>query len=861
MSDVRQEIRSWLHQQQDWLQLAAEKLLSLGSLTKADIEFIAEHLKTHAGQEVTSHRNLDGLNGPTELEAGLRLIEIGEIEGIENLVPGSPLTFGKGNLSVIFGSNGSGKSGYTRILKSACGKPQAKTLQSNVFKSPPEKQQCTITYRLSGTDQSIVWIANNTPIDEIRAVDIFDADADTLYLRQETEASYTPPSVALFRSLATICDRVKARLQEEQNRLVSALPTLPPGYTNTVVSAAYASLNPDVDKVTFQLLTGWTENDQNTMDQLETRLRTADPAALAQKKRNTKFQLEQFATQLRNAVTAVSPEQLETIRNARKKAQTKRQIAIESAQVELAQLDGIGSNTWEALWRAAREYSQLAYPGQDFPVTDNDARCVLCHQLLTKKAPQRLHDFEAFVQGKVEAEAQEAEDAHRTMLDNLPSIMNQEDIRTRCEAAGLTESGWPERFRAVWARVSKVRECLLDGESKEKAVAIEAPDEILSELARRTKEIECKAKQHDDVKKFDRHKTQSKYLDLEARRWTSQQAGAIETEINRQEQVKAYEGWKKLANSFGISRQAGKIAARVITQAYVDRFNGELAKFGASQIRVELVKSRTRKGEALHRLRLKGVQSGRQDSPEVVLSGGERRIVSLAAFLADVAEKPYAAPFIFDDPISSLDQDFEWLVATRLVQLAKERQVIVFTHRLSLYGAMEDAARKVGDLWRSKHLHQLCIESFSGAAGHPADEAVWNTNTKKANNILLNRLDQARNAGRSGGAIEYRALAQGICTDLRKLLERTVEDDLLNQIVRRHRKSITTDNRLASLAHITPKDCKFIDDLMTKYSRYEHSQSSETPSFLPEEPELRSDLEALKDWREEFRKQSHKTGA
>jgi hypothetical protein len=46
---------------------------------------------------------------------------------------------------------------------------------------------------------------------------------------------------------------------------------------------------------------------------------------------------------------------------------------------------------------------------------------------------------------------------------------------------------------------------------------------------------------------------------------------------------------------------------------------------------------------------------------------------------------------------------------------------------------------------------------------------------------------------------------------------------------------------------------------MTKYSCYEHSQSWETPSFVPEEPELREDLESLKKWREDFKKRP--TGA
>ena len=173
---------------------------------------------------------------------------------------------------------------------------------------------------------------------------------------------------------------------------------------------------------------------------------------------------------------------------------------------------------------------------------------------------------------------------------------------------------------------------------------------------------------------------------------------------------------------------------------------------------------------------------------------------------------------------------------------------------------MEDAAKKVGEEWKRKHLEQRCIESFSGAAGHPADDAFWNANTKKGNNILLAGLDEAKKAAETEGSNAYRIHAQAICTDFRKLLERTVEDDLLNQVVRRHRRSVTTDNRLNPLANITPEDCRFIDNLMTKYSSYEHSQSQEAPTFLPDEQELRTDLESLKAWREDFKKRPPENG-
>jgi energy-coupling factor transporter ATP-binding protein EcfA2 len=855
MLDIQQEIRDWLHQQPDWLQQAAEMVLLSGGVTDEDIRHLVELMKTPEGQQATSHRAFEEL-APMPLPGSeLRLLQVGDISGIENLGPRSPLGFGTGNLCVIYGHNGSGKSGYTRLLKRACGKPRAKELKHNVFHSPPEVSKCRIDYQVAGVARQVEWHANAAPIEDVRAMDIFDADAAVMYLTEETAGAYTPPSVALFETLAAVCDRIKTQLQIGQDRLVSALPALPTEYASTQAGITYGVLRPDLDESVLQTVIQWREEDKHALEQLTERLKVDDPTALARTKQSTKLQIDQLAGLLQNAATGFTDERISGIRALRADAVTKRRIATESAQVDSAKLDGIGTDTWRALWEAARAYSQIAYPGKDYPATE-EALCVLCHQELNPNAKQRLQDFDGFVKGKLEAEAKTAERVYQQVLNALPMPLTGVESTTRSQAAGLTQDDWVDSLGEYWGQVRKSRDALLGGEVAETATSVLAPDSILHELRTRSEALEREAAQHNqDAMIFDRSQAIKEQLNLEARRWTAQQSDAIRAEVVRLKQVAVCEKWKRSANSQRISKKAGDIAEQVITQAFVDRFNRELKALGASRIKVELFKTRTEKGKSLHKLRLKGAQTG-QDLPDSVLSDGERRIVGLAAFLADVAEQPHVAPFVFDDPISSLDHDFEWCVALRLADLAKSRQVLVFTHRLSLYGAMEDAAKKSGEDWKKQHLQQQCIESFSGIAGHPADQAAWNANNMKANNILLTRLGEAKKAGEDTGAYAYSNVAQGICSDFRKLLERTVEDDLLNQVVRRHRRSITTDNRLAPLPHISVEDCKFIDGLMSKYSCFEHSQSSETPSFVPEEPELREDLESLKKWREEFKKRS-----
>jgi len=107
---------------------------------------------------------------------------------------------------------------------------------------------------------------------------------------------------------------------------------------------------------------------------------------------------------------------------------------------------------------------------------------------------------------------------------------------------------------------------------------------------------------------------------------------------------------------------------------------------------VELKKTRAEVGRVYHQIALRNAV--RRVKTSDILSEGEFRIVSLAAFLADTEGRGAKTPFIFDDPISSLDQVYEEATAQRLVMLSKTRQVIVFTHRLSLLGLLDKVRRK-----------------------------------------------------------------------------------------------------------------------------------------------------------------------
>lgn len=333
----------------------------------------------------------------------------------------------------------------------------------------------------------------------------------------------------------------------------------------------------------------------------------------------------------------------------------------------------------------------------------------------------------------------------------------------------------------------------------------------------------------------------------------SEHRAAIDEEVARLKLLNQIQEAKKSANTKALSQKKGELAEALITDAFVQRFNSELKVLGASQVKVDLVKSKVSKGRVLHRLQLRGAsQNGLTD----VLSEGENRIVSIAAFLADVTGKSNKAPFIFDDPISSLDQSYEEAVVQRLIELSQDKQVIVFTHRLSLLGTVRHFAKK-----KNIKPDVVSIRSADWGTGEPAPIPLAQSDIKSALNSLMNqRYQDAKKASENGEFEHAEILLKSICSEFRILVERCIENDLLGGVVQRFQRPVDT-LKLKDLAKMKGADCNLLDSLMTKYSGFEHSQPTESPVELPKPDELLADMTSLKDWREEYAKRSASTMA
>lgn len=105
-----------------WQQVAVNKLLKSDKFNETDIDELKVLCQQEAQNEFPDiDYSIPTIPFDTHNEKIIHLSSISEIKGVNKLSPKYTLNFGKSNMAVVYGDNGTGKSGYVRLLKHVCG--------------------------------------------------------------------------------------------------------------------------------------------------------------------------------------------------------------------------------------------------------------------------------------------------------------------------------------------------------------------------------------------------------------------------------------------------------------------------------------------------------------------------------------------------------------------------------------------------------------------------------------------------------------------------------------------------------------------------------------------------------------------
>ena len=847
-SSVETDLAAWLSKQPRWLQHATQALVKGDHIGPQEIIAYAKMAISEVAQTLAPPDTPPVLSSLGAHTGGaVSLVSLSKVSGVGQLAPRNPLNFGAEKIVVVFGSTGSGKSSFVRILKHACGARQKGELHPNVFDGATIPQSCSIAFSDGAGERTIEWSAASGVAAELSTIDIFDTHCGHSYLVTEAQPTYEPRPLVFLSELAALCDQVAAKLAAAISAKVKALPALPPEHGTTSVGKWYETLAAETEQEAVDRNCAWIEGDEEELSAVAKYIAERSPKDRARELEVKKAFVGGLVSSLTEHCAALSDESCRALMALRKTAREKQQAAELAAKLNLkdAVLEGVGTEQWLALWSIARTYStEIAYVDKAFPHTAEDARCVLCQQELTQEAKRRLESFEQYVANEAATAARAAKENLEKAIGQLPALPSDETLEAKCASAGLSEQALAS-LKGFYTLLSARHGLLLADNLIEDFGPFPETAAWNASAQTAANAYAAKAKQFlEGFNEQERASKASRQKELSARKWIHAQKVAAEAEVKRLAQVATFEQAKALCGTLAISRKKGTLAEELITPAYIEAFNSELKRLGAGRVKVELVKTRVERGAVLHQVKL--LKAVRNKPIQDVLSEGEHRIVCVAAFLADVSSKPNGSTFVFDDPISSLDLDFEEAVVQRLVELSSSRQVIVFTHRLSLFGMLEDYGEKA-----SIPVGLIQVRKEPWGAGEPGDAAIEAARPKAGlNEHLPRRIAAAKAVLEKEGETAYRVHAQSICTETRKLVERMIEWDLLADVIQRHRRAIKTLGKLDKLADIQPEDCKFLDEMITKYSRYEHAQSAEAPVELPLPDELSEDIAKLKKWRD-----------
>ena len=128
-----EEIIEWAVKQHCWVSDAIKTFYEKGGFEENDIErFVEECISEQEGKG--TRVDLTGLNLLQHGEQGcLAICAINNVEGVNALKTGQSLKFSPEGITVVYGDNGAGKSGYIRIIKQVSNARYKEDIKGNVY--------------------------------------------------------------------------------------------------------------------------------------------------------------------------------------------------------------------------------------------------------------------------------------------------------------------------------------------------------------------------------------------------------------------------------------------------------------------------------------------------------------------------------------------------------------------------------------------------------------------------------------------------------------------------------------------------------------------------------------------------------
>ncbi|CAM3469935.1 AAA family ATPase [Legionella longbeachae] len=868
-----ENLSDWIQKQPRWAKDALRRL-ALTTFNDDDKAAIINNLKQDYNIETGIEADIKDFteeNYNTETSATIPktiLCAIGPSKHVNRLADDQVMEFATDGITLIYGDNGSGKSGYCKITKKICRTLVRDHLLGNVFKEGESpKAEVTVRYKTEGEEPTEqVWIDGNEPPEPVSRLTVFDAKCARLYVDKENKIEYLPAEIELLQRYIQLLDDCKKSILPEVEMLQKHVQvTLHSSYTaGGEIAKLIEKLDiktPANDIPTAKKLKEhaiWKIEDDELLEDLDKQL-AENPALKLSAYRTLCASLTNLSDKINATESELAPVKIDELKAAfeMKEATAEAAKLAATERFKNEKLDTTGSNPWQLMYKYATDFAK-SIPGNEgkIPAEVGDL-CLLCQQLLDTEASERLKRFEQFIADKAAQNAQLAIQSLRDRTDvlvqlNLPQKAEYERLLEQYATISEDRKAIANSIIAFLKEAAELldnlKECINTQKFTQPAVTISAiGQQLKDDILALNAEIKDLEKECVDNERFER--LQEQLANLKDRK---RFAADIDIFLQRLEDSTLLANLNKCLAALDTTNTSKKI-----TQLRKTLFTEDLKKNILDEINeLDLthipftVESRTDRGTTLVGVNLKTtIPVSNSD----VLSEGEQRALALSCFLAEVKREPIQHGIIIDDPVSSLDHLRLRRVAQRLTKEATNRQVVIFTHNILFYSEIKKYAAKYSIPYLEHYIHKSEEKGFGIIQS--TDKHWQATPVNKRIELLRTRAQAFTNKTYPDDETRRRDI-KDFYTDLRETWERLVEEVLLNNVVGR----FDSDVRTQSLAGVIVED----SDYETIYWAMKHASENSghdkangnTIPF-PKNDEIMGDVKKIEEFRNIIKKRRH----
>jgi hypothetical protein len=774
-----------------------------------------------------------------EEDASMTLDRLRDVEGVNALAASQTVEFDH-NLTVLFGQNGSGKTGYARIIKRAAGARSPENILGNMAsaETSPKPAAC-FDLTVDGTPQTVDW-SNDVGLAPLTRIRVFDSQTATLHVDNDLGYIFTPAELARFTDVTDAISAVQERVTSEQaERQKSSCLSPNPFTAGTRVHELVQGLGPETSFAELKDLANLQDDPEKRLQNMQAEYASLASGPDETQKVGLKRQLDDL-TDLKRILSALESfdaasfnEVLARVAEARSAVNELRTTLVDTEHQAADPGDA-----WQDFIEAGQAYAEHLGFSQ-YP-QEGDV-CLYCRQPLESEALSLLRKYGDFLTGAAQAQLQVQ---LQTLEGSIPPLALAQIQSSRSALSNVEDDSDPrqlaERLLAdaegAWQLIENRHACtypdLAQRSSDLKSPIQDLHDRLVSEkqaLENKEKDqgqvlpdMQREIQELGDRIKLSTHLDQIKGCVANAK--AAQRLGELDQEISN-----------RVRRS--LSREANRASQELANQDFELRFNEECAALDAPTVTLDF---QGRQGSAQRKKRVFNHR------PSEILSEGEQKVLALADFLAESRMHNSKHPIVFDDPVSSLDYRRLEKVAARLAQLAEEQQVIVLTHNIMFAAELLSHRQSNG-----KRTHFMEVRDSGTEKGIVAPDVEPRLDKPPK---LAKRVEEAISQASQAVPSSQNALIAHAYSLIRSWCEAFAEQELLGNVSQRYRANIMMtlldkikverlSDAIAVLSPAFGRICRYIDG---------HSHPHEQSNVRRTAAELQQDWAELMKMRDQY---------